>query len=443
MTHTIKLYNMKIHKAYRFRLYPTLEQESLFRRIAGCCRFVYNLALEQRRVFGRPGRTIRYVAQASELSALKAEIGWLVEAPHHCLQQTLRDLDGAFAKFFGGVTGYPKPKRKYENDSFRFPDPKQFRVGSRSIFLPKIGEVIMRAHRPFQGRPRTVTVVREGDHWYANILVKVRHRILARETVSETAFDIGATKEDEVYRNAVVEADGTVHTMPRVTNVDMQRKKRLQKSLARKTRGSRNRTKARLALARFEAKLARRRRNAQHKISKSLVKQHTHIAYEDLNLRNMTRSAKGSIKHHGTNVRQKAGLNRTMIDVAPGILRRQIEYKARWAGVVTTAVSPYRSSQICSSCNRHPIDDETTHHLSHGRDGNLFKCPLCGFSCDADVNAARVILARGRSIWLAAKADHQSPTPTDRRCQPVEPSLVKMAGSRKKDPNPSGLPKVA
>lgn len=106
-----------------------IEQEDLLRRTIGCCRLVYNLALEQRRVFGRKGRKINYTTAANELKALKAVADLLREVPHHCLQQALRDLDRAFQNFFAGIAGYPQPRRKFENEACCFPDPQRFSIG--------------------------------------------------------------------------------------------------------------------------------------------------------------------------------------------------------------------------------------------------------------------------------------------------------------------------
>ena len=132
--------------AHRIRIYPDDEQQSLLRRTIGCCRLVYNLALDQRSVFWRKGRKISFVTWSAELKALKAEAEFLKEAPHHCLLQALRDLDNAFARFVKGEAGYPQPRKKFDNDACRFPDPAQFRIGRDSLFLPKLNRVHFGRH---------------------------------------------------------------------------------------------------------------------------------------------------------------------------------------------------------------------------------------------------------------------------------------------------------
>src|SRR5690606_14465195 len=133
-------------KALRVRLYPTAEQAVAFARIAGCCRLVYNLGLEQRTHFWRQhkrvtGRAISWISQKRELVELKAEAPFLKEVPAHCLQAALADLDRAYGNFFAGIAGYPRPRRRYENDSFTFTDPAQIRVDRRNrlLILPKFG----------------------------------------------------------------------------------------------------------------------------------------------------------------------------------------------------------------------------------------------------------------------------------------------------------------
>ena len=158
---------MHVNKAYRFRVYPNKEQEVFFARVAGCCRFVYNLGLEQRRVFGRPGRGFTYITQQNQLPALKKEAEWLAEVPSHTLQMALRALDQAFVNFFEGRAAYPQPRRKFENDSFTFPDPNQIRIdfGRSLLILPKLGRtkrdngpVAIRLHRRLKGYSATIWV---------------------------------------------------------------------------------------------------------------------------------------------------------------------------------------------------------------------------------------------------------------------------------------------
>ena len=128
---------MQRHRAYRVRIYPTEDQQIILSKTFGCCRLIYNLALEQRRDFWRTGRKIAYTTWAAEIGALKAAFPFFSDAPYHCLQQALRDLEEAYARFFSGDAGYPRPRRTFDNDSCRFPDPKQIAVVRGQIKLPE------------------------------------------------------------------------------------------------------------------------------------------------------------------------------------------------------------------------------------------------------------------------------------------------------------------
>ncbi|QRM35656.1 RNA-guided endonuclease TnpB family protein [Microvirga sp. VF16] len=385
---------MKVRKAYRFRIYPTLDQIVLLCMTIGCCRLVYNLALEQRRLFSRKGRSLNYNTGANDLPALKREFPFFADAPSQCLQQALRDLEDAFQRFFQKTAGYPKPRRKFVYESCRFP--QGFTIERHRLKLPKFGWLKMAAHRRVKGRPTSVTVSREGDRWYASIACEVDVPNPQHREIAEVGVDLNVI-------TGAVSSDGAIRPMPRVTPQEMRQLARLQKSLDRKKKGSSNRMKARRALARFHAKLARRRRNAAHVISCQIAKKHTHVAFEDLRLKPMTASAKGTLSEPGRNVAAKAGLNRSILDVSPGQIRSMTKYKTAWSGGECVEVDARHTSQRCSECGQHPQDDASTEHLPHGRvTRDRFVCPLCGYEAHADINAARNILALGRHRWSAS-----------------------------------------
>ena len=236
-----------------------------------------------------------------------------------------------------------------------------------------------------------------------------------------------------------VTSDGAILPMPRTSPDEMRKLARLQKGLARKKKGSRNRNKARRAVANFQAKLTRRRKSAAHVISHKLATAFTHVAFENLKLQAMTASAAGTIEAPSKNVQQKAGLNRAFLDVAPGAIRRFTKYKLGWAGGICVEVHAAYTSQTCSQCRRHPKDDAATQHLPHGRiDRDHFICPLCGYAAHADINAARNILALGRQQWAATFS-----TPTDRRGQPAEASVMNKPETGKTTENAGRLPQAA
>lgn len=425
---------MRKLKAYRFRIYPTAEQEAMFRRISGCCRLVYNLGLEQRRTFWRQyratqGRHISCAGQRREIKDLKAEADFLKEVPAHCLQMALFDLDSAFQRFFAGTGGYPRPRRRLRNDSFTFPDPEQIRVdvGRGVLIVPKFGRTSrdngpIRAvfHRQLEGRVRRVTIGRDGTHWYASVQVAVRVR-RAPKPEGITEADVVAADRGAVV--PVATSDGALLGAPVTTERDRRKLSRLQKKLARTQRGSKRRLKALKRLRAKTAKLTRRRRDMTHQITSTLAKNHRVVILEDLKVQAMTASAKGTEADPGQNVAQKAGLNRAILDVGWGEIERQLTYKLAWRGGVLLKVPAANTSRTCAQC----LKVDAASRVSRDR----FKCTSCGHEADADVNAAIEIRRRGL-IALGLR-----PRP-GRSGLPVEPSAPSTAPCETREKEKSG-----
>jgi putative transposase len=374
------------HTSYKFRIYPDPEQASLFRRTAGCCRLVYNLCLEQRRLEWHRSapRRITAAGQMRELKDLKAAAPFLKDVPHHPLQQAIRDLDRAFTNFFEGRASYPKPRTKFRLTSFRFPDPLQIKLDrdGQRIFLPKAGWIPLRMHREIIGDVKNVIVSEAGGWWFASIAVEQKIEEPTLRTGSTVGIDLGVV-------NAIATSEGEVFDLPRVSAHEHRQLAAVQKTIARRKRGSRNRFKAILRLRRIQARHARRRADARHKATSRLVRDHAVIVMEDLTVRNMTASARGTIEEPGSKIAQKAGLNRSLLDLSPGETRRQVEYKMERAAGQLIVVPPQYTSQQCSCCGW------TTQENRSSRD--RFSCVSCGFAACADVNAARNILAKGLS----------------------------------------------
>src|SRR5690606_5998526 len=176
--------DMDVHRAFRYKLAPTAEQEGLFRQFAGVCRLIYNLALEQRRDWWRhyqrqTGCRLNYVAQARDLTVLRAEYDWIAAVSQTCQQQALRDLDKAFANFFAGRGRYPTPRRKGVNDAFRFQgreiETRRLNAKWSAIRLPKIGWVKFRDTRPMEGRLLNVTVSLDALGWHISFAREIEH----------------------------------------------------------------------------------------------------------------------------------------------------------------------------------------------------------------------------------------------------------------------------
>ncbi len=290
----------------------------------------------------------------------------------------------AFKNSFEGRAAYPKPRTKFRHTSFRYPDPLQIKLDrdGQRVFLPKAGWVRLRIHREIIGDVKNVTVSQSGGWWFVSIAVE--------QTIDEPALKVGPTVGIDLgVVNAIATSDGTVFDLPRVSAQEQPQLAAAQKTIARRRQGSRNRLKAILRLRRIQARHARRRADAKHKATSRLVRDHAVIVMEDLKVRNMTASARGTVEAPGAMVAQKAGLNRAILDMAPGETRCQLEYKmSRAGGQLIVVPAPYTSQQ-CSCCGW------TTQENRSSRD--RFSCVSCGFAACADVNAARNILAKGLS----------------------------------------------
>jgi len=378
-------------KAYRYRVYPTVEQEALFRQTVGACRFVYNLCLEQRKLEYHRSRPRRLTAydQIAELPALKAEAPWLRDVPNHPLQQAIIDLDKAFRNFVEGRASYPQFRRRGDRDSFRYPDPKQLKPEADRIFLPKVGWVAWVRHRPMEGRMKTATVSREADCWYVSIQCEIEMPEPVPNLGPVVGIDMGIAKP-------MVLSTGQVIQLPRTTDRERHKLATLQRKVARKTKGSKNQARARLAVARFQTRLARRRKDAAHKATTAIAKNHGVIVVEDLKVRNMTASAAGTSEQPGRNVSAKSRLNRSMLDVAPYQIRLMLEYKAVWYGSRVIAINPAYTSQRCSVCGHVHAENRVSQAV--------FVCRVCGHADNADDNAAHNIRAEGISVMVCGSS---------------------------------------
>jgi putative transposase len=359
---------MLLRKAYRFRIYPDAAQEELFRWTIGCCRLVCNLCLDQKileRERSNPRRLSAF-DRMKELTALKDEYSFLKEPPNHPLQQAIHDLHKAFANFFEGRAGFPKFRRKGENDSFRYPDPKQTKVKADRIFLPKAGWTRMVMHRAIAGKIRNVTVSLTAGDWHVAIQVEQEIGEVPVNRGPSVGIDLG---------------------LPRTTAMDRSRLANAQRVVARRQKGSRNREKAKRRVARLQAKYARRRRDAAHKATTTIVKNHGIVVIENLKVRKMTETGRGTVEKPGTLVRKRANENRALLEVSPRMIRSMLEYKSLWYGSMLVVVDPAETSQECHACG---VLDAAS-RISRSK----FVCTSCGVISDADVNAARNILRRG------------------------------------------------
>ncbi|MBB2199483.1 IS200/IS605 family element transposase accessory protein TnpB [Gluconacetobacter sp. 1c LMG 22058] len=379
-------------KANTYRLYPGAAQRETLARIAGACRAVYNLALEQRRDWwqrykGRTGKSISFAGQCRELTDLRREVDWLRDAPIHPLQQALRDLDRAYQNFFSGRTGYPSPRRKGLHDSFRFPDPVSLRVertgkSTGRVKLPKLGWVAFRGWYDLLGVIRNITISRRAGQWFASVQWE-------REVEEPGALALPAVGIDLGVSVFAAMSNGETIAPGDFGKKAMSGLRKAQRTLARKKKGSANRRKAVRRVQTLHARVANARKDFLHKLTTTIAKNHGTVVVEALQVRNMSASAKGTVEEPGRNIRQKAGLNRSILDQGWRMFRTLLGYKLAERGGSLIEVPAAYTSQTCSVCSA--VDPAS--RPSQAR----FACTTCGHSENADVNAAKNILRRADS----------------------------------------------
>jgi putative transposase len=389
-------------KAVLFRLYPTPEQSAQMAQIAGACRFVYNLALEQRRDWYRPGRKFNFASQCREVTELRAEVDWLKAVPVHALQQALKDLDRAYQNWWAGRAAAPTPRKRGVNDSFRFPDPVSLKVrrtgqSSGQIKLPKLGWVSLRGWQTLPGDICNVTVSRRAGQWFAAVQCE---REVA-EPVLSTLPPIGIDMGIAVFAAL---SDGATIAPANHGKKALKTLRKAQRALARKKRGSANRRKAAQRVAKIQKRVANARKDFLHKHSTTIAKNHGMVVVEALQVRNMSVSVKGTVEEPGRKVRQKAGLNRAILDQGWSMFRTMLAYKLADRGGKLVEVPAAYNSQTCPECG---------HVSAANRQSQAdFVCVACGHAANADTNAAINILRRADSALKPAE-EHRAKRPDE------------------------------
>lgn len=364
-----------IHRAFRYRLAPTLEQETTLGQWAGVVRFVYNLALEQRRDFWRQyraatGGTLNFASQGREVTALRGDVDWIGAVPSGCLHQALRDLDKAFAGFFAGRARFPTYRRRSDHHGLRL-QAKQVAVRMinrrwAAIRLPCLGWVKFRRTRPIVGRMLNVAISRDALGWHVAFVCEVEH--------GAPANDNPAVGIDRGIAVSLALSNGEAFNLPDLSRLDRQRR-RAQQVLSRRNRGSARRRKQLRRVARLSARIARVRSDWQHKVSRTIADRFGLVVIEDLKIPSMSASGKG-----------KRGLNRSILAQGWGAFATKLDYKLTERGGTLIKVNPAYTSQTCSECG---VVDAASR-----KSQAVFACTDCGFTANADHNAAIIILRR-------------------------------------------------
>ncbi|WP_028216131.1 RNA-guided endonuclease InsQ/TnpB family protein [Paraburkholderia oxyphila] len=372
-------------QAFRFELMPTGEQVRKMRQFGGLCRRVYNDALAaQQKNREDSGKFVGYAGMAKWLTGWRnsAETPWLKDAPVHAQQHALKDLERAYKNFFEGRAGFPRFKRKSDQrDSFRYPDRKQIKLDRENgrVSVPKLGWLRYRNSRTVLGDVRCTTLSQRAGKWYVSILT-------AREAEQPVPVGPAVGIDVGVARFATL-SDGSYIEPLASFKKHERRLAKYQRSMARKIKGSANWRKTKARIQRIHARIANARADFLHKASNTISKNHAMIAVEDLQVRNMSRSASGTVAAPGRNVRAKSGLNKAILDQGWYEFRRQLEYKTAWRGGFFVAVPAQNTSRTCPCCG----------HISAGsrKTQALFACVNCGHEANADLVGAINVLRRG------------------------------------------------
>ena len=378
---------MKRLQAFKYELMPNGEQQRQMRRFAGSCRFVFNKALAlQKERYEQGEKKLGYAGLCKELTAWRnsTETAWLAGAPVHPLQQTLKDLERAYSNFFAKRADFPRFKKKGRHDSFRYPDPKQIKLDQANsrIFLPKLGWLRYRNSRDVLGAVRNVTVSQSCGKWFVSIQTE-------RE-VEQTVPNGGAVGIDMGIARFATLSDGAFYAPLNSFKRHEDRLRRAQQAMSRKVKFSSNWKKAKARVQKIHSHIGNTRRDYLHKCSAAISQNHAIVCIEDLQVRNMSKSAAGTTDAPGRNVRAKSGLNKAILDQGWFEFRRQLDYKLAWNGGYLIAVPPRNTSRTCPCCGHVSAENRQTQAE--------FACVECGYENNADLVGAINVLAAGHAV---------------------------------------------
>jgi len=364
---------MIVKVSFRYRIYPTATQEALLAKWENALRFLWNIAHEQRLIgLDRPqGERIYPSAfeQQRELTLLRAELPWLAAVPSNVCGSLLLKLHRAWRRCFDRCARAPRWKRKGKDAvSITEPHVGMFWLDGSRLRFPKLGDLRTVVHRPLEGKPKTCTLKRDGDQWFATIVCEIERPAPTPRTEPVIALDRGIS-------NLLADSEGNLTANPKHYDRALDRLARAQRTICRKKKGSKNREKAMLRVMRLHRKVRRKREHFLHCLSSTIAKSNGVVVIEKLQVANMVRGRP---------------LARSIAGAGWSMLAEMLRYKLAWSGGSLVEVPAHYSSQTCSACG---VVDAAS------RRGGRFACTSCGHTDHADLNAAKVLKHRAsRSV---------------------------------------------
>ena len=358
-----------IRKAYKYRIYPNNKQREYFAKCFGCVRFFYNKSLSDMNEIFKERQEFKNITPAS----YKEDYPFLKEIDSLALANAQLNRNAAFKAFFRHQNEFPKYKSKRNDQSYTTNNQKgsvKFSINNRYISIPKCPKVRIKKHRSFIGNIKSVTISKTcDDKYYISLLVE--EDIKSLEPVEKTiGLDLG-------IKDLIIDSDGKKYKNHKYLSKSLSKLAREQRKLSHMMKGSNNRNKQRIKIARLHHKINNQRNDYLHKLSKHIIDENQIICIEDLKVKNMIKNDK---------------LARSISDVSWSRLVSMLIYKANWYDRTLVKVpSNYPSSQLCSICG---YQNKDVKNLKIRK----WICPKCNTKHDRDINASKNILSKGIEI---------------------------------------------
>ena len=375
---------MKNYRVTRYRLLPGKHGKSLS-KIAGANRYIWNYFLgenirkynlwKEGKIEKKPSTS--FLKMTPEFTELRKNTQWIKDLPCAEVRFVLNRLSNSFKELYKQGYGYPKFKSKMGDDSFSIPFNLKFE--NKKLYIPKVGKVKLQreGEDPWlndeNSTLKTAVIKRELGKWYAYLCYEVQ---VEMEPTLEDFIGI------DLNVGNIALSNGTMYIKPNMSTLEA-RRKRYQRMMSRRVKGSNRRNDSKIKAAKTSRKIQNKMNSWKHRVSSGISQTYDTVVVEDLYIKNMTKSAKGTIENPGTNVSQKRGLNRSIQGMGWGNFLNMLEYKSN----NTIKVDPRYTSQTCTSCGLIDKNNRKTQ--------SKFECLGCGYKLNADINASRNIMALG------------------------------------------------